>query len=364
MNSKHLLVLALAATACASAPKRPDVVWPPPPEIARIRFVNAIHSEEDVDTSGWARFRRTIIGDKSGIRLGQPMGLALSEDGQRLYVADFDKSQIVLIDLQNKQLKPFAPGQGFAQPFNVALDAEENVYVSDSGARTVARYDHDGNKIWSISDDLVRPTGLALDKRRQILYVADSARVDSPKHRVFAYDLKGHRLRQIGKERGPNDTEFHFPAYLAVDKDGTLYVGDTMNFRIQVFDPDGNFIKKFGEHGDSPGTFDRMKGMAFDGFGNLYVVDGGPSVVQMFNPSFQPLMFFGGFAPLLEYFDIPSCIAIEPRSNRIYVCNQQNARVNIYDLVNTRPEDAQAPSPSDNPKAAAQSANSERPSGP
>jgi DNA-binding beta-propeller fold protein YncE len=62
--------------------------------------------------------------------------------------------------------------------------------------------------------------------------------------------------------------------------------------------------------------------------------------VQLFNSRFQPLMFFGGYAQKLEYFDIPSGIAIDPRTNRIYVCNEFIARVNVYELVNTAAEDS------------------------
>jgi DNA-binding beta-propeller fold protein YncE len=345
MNTRKLLALAAlaAAAGCAGPAKRPDVVWPPPPDVARIKFVTAFASEHDLDTSGWSQFKRGLIGEKDPVHIGKPMGIALSKDAQRLYIADFESSQILLVDFPSKSMKPFAPKQGFAMPFGIALDAEENVYVSDSGARTVSRYDREGNRIWQISDDLVRPTGLALDQKRQILYVADTARVDSQKHRVFAYDLQGKRLRQVGRERGTGDGEFAFPSYLAVDPDGNLFVSDTMNFRIQVFDPEGNLVRAFGEHGDQPGMFTRTKGIAFDGFRNVYVADGGPSVVHMFGKDFQPLMFFGGFAPFLEYFDIPSCIAIDPVKNRIYVCNEHAARINVYDLVNTRAEDAAAP---------------------
>ncbi|HET9551882.1 MAG TPA: SMP-30/gluconolactonase/LRE family protein [Anaeromyxobacteraceae bacterium] len=347
MNPKKLLALAAlaAATGCAGAAKRPDVVWPPPPDLARIKFVTAFASEHDIDTSGWSQFKRALIGEKDPTRVNKPMGIALSKDGNRLYVADFEGSQILLIDFPTKTMKPFAPKEGFAMPFNVVLDAEENVYVSDSGARTVSRFDREGKRVWQITDDLVRPTGLALDQKRQILYVTDSARQDSQKHRVFAYDLHGKRLRQVGRERGTGDGEFAFPSYLAVDADGNLYVSDTLNFRIQVFDPDGNLIRAFGEHGDQPGMFTRTKGIAFDAFRNVYVADGGPSVVHVFSKDFQPLMFFGGFAPLLEYFDIPSCIAIDQARNRIYVCNEHNARINVYDLINTKAEDAATPPP-------------------
>jgi DNA-binding beta-propeller fold protein YncE len=338
-NATLLCALALIACAGAQRPKQ-EIVWPDPPEKPRVKFVRSFSSSDDLNQSSWASFKKSVLGGATATRFDQPMGLALSADGERLYVADFRASNVFVADLKARTLRPFSDKAAFAQPFNVALDASENVYVSDSGARSVTAYTRAGVKLWSVSKDLERPTGLAVDPQRGVLYVADSSRVESQNHRVLAYDLSGHLLREIGAGRGSDDGQFAFPIYLAVDAAGNLHVGDTMNFRVQVFDPDGHFLRKFGEHGDSPGTFSRIKGMAFDSFQNLYVVDGQHSVVQIFNRDFDPLLFFGGFAPLVEYFDIPSCIAIDRRSNRIYVCNEHTPRINVYDLVNTRAEDS------------------------
>lgn len=354
-HSRTILCIALLASACSTV-KRKDVVWPPPPETARIKFVTAFRSEEDLDDSGFKRFTRSVLGTDTNVRLSQPMGVAISPDGERIYVADSRGSQVVVADVKNNKMSRFTPDQGgFMSPFNVAVDAEENVYVSDAQAKSVSAYRKTGERLWSVTGDLERPTGLALDEARKILYVADSSRVMYDTHRVFAYDLQGHRLRQVGGQRGSDPGEFNFPLYLAVDRDGNLFVGDTMNFRIQVFDKDGQFVRQYGEHGDSPGDFSRLKGLAFDGFGNLYAADGDHSVVQLFNREFQPLMFFGGLANMLEYFDIPSCVAIDRKINRIYVCNEQNPRVNVYDLVNTKADDSLAPAipPEGSPAAGA-----------
>lgn len=335
-----LPLLALVLAACSTSAIGKRVIWPPPPEKERIAFVTSFRTEEDVDRSGWSRFKWAILGGKPTVMLQQPMGLALSEDGQRLYIADLRGSQLVRVNFEAQTLRAFATGHGFAQPFGIALDAQENVYVTDSAARTLSKYDIQGNLGWSVSKGLERPTGLALDKERKLLYVADSSRVKLQNHRVLVYDLEGSLVRQVGSGRGEGEGQFNFPVYLALDRSGNLYVGDTMNFRIQVFDPAGKFLKLYGEHGDGPGTFARLKGIDFDSFGNAYVVDGQHSVVQMFNKEFQPLMFFGGFAPLLEYFDIPSCIAVDRHRNRIYVCNEQTPRINVYDLINTTAEDS------------------------
>ena len=338
---RALVWTALLATACSGVQKKKDVVWPPPPEVARVKFVTAFQSEADLDDSGFKRFARAVLGTDTNIRLSQPMGLGLSPDGDRLYVADARGGQLVVFDFRKQKVSRFTPDLGgFQAPFNVAVDAQENIYVSDPPTKTVSAYKKTGERLWAVSGDLERPTGLALDETRKLLYVADSSRVLYDTHRVLAYDLQGHRLRQVGQQRGSDPGEFNFPLYLAVDPDGNLYVGDSMNFRVQVFDKEGQFLRQYGEHGDSPGTFSRLKGLAFDGFGNFYTVDGMQGVVQIFNREFQPLMFFGGRANMLEYFDIPSCIAIDKKINRIYVCNEQNPRVNAYDLVNTKASDS------------------------
>jgi sugar lactone lactonase YvrE len=335
------------AVGCATTPVAQEpVVWPEPPEKPHIRFVRAFRHAADLETSRWAHFKRTElhIGDEPA--LGQPMGVAVSHDGDRLYVADYGGGRVMLADFRRQTMDVFAPDAKVERPFNVALDAQENVYVSDSARKSVLVLDRRGSFLRRIGEgDLERPTGLALDAERKILYVADSSSKESPNHRVRVYGLDGTHLRDLGPSVGPpakgdGDGQFHFPTYLALDSDGNVYVADTMNFRIQVFGPDGRFLRKYGESGETPGTFNRLKGLAFDSFDNLYAVDGGHGNVQIFNRDFAQLMFFGGFARLLEYFDVPSGIAIDRGKNRIYVCNTAVPRINVYDLINTTAGDA------------------------
>jgi DNA-binding beta-propeller fold protein YncE len=356
MSTKvYLFLLLLPVTiGCAATTIGKPVEWPDPPEKPRIRFVTAFRTGDDLDTSGWAHFRRSLFGNSS-VTMGQPMGVAVSDDGQRVYVADYGLNQVVVADIEHKTMRTFAPEEGLVRPFNVAIGPDETVFVSDSAGKAVYKFDRNGKRLASFGrDDFERPTGLAVDRVRGVLYVVDSAHHGSDKHRVIGFDLEGHRKLELGPKEGPggrgsNDGQFYFPSYVAVDKDGMVYVGDTMNFRIEVFGPDGKFVRKFGEGGDGPGTFQRIKGMAFDSFGNLYVVDGGHANVQLFNRDSKVLMFFGGSAPKLEYFDVPSGIAIDTGHNRIYVCNEYLARVNVYDLINTTETDSKTPAEPNKP---------------
>lgn len=342
-------LVAVTVAACAGKRIGKPVVWPSAPEKARIRFVTAFRHTIDLDTSGWARFKRGLFGGSNDPALAQPMGLAISDDGRRLYITDYGQSAVFVANFSAKTLKRFAPDEPMGRAFAIALDAEENVYVTDSSGKEVVVYSRRGEKLRTIGKgDFERPTGIALDRKRGLLYVADSASLRSENHRVKVYKLDGTFVRDLGPPgglpggRGEGDGQFYFPTYLALDGDGNLHVADTMNFRIQVFGPDGQFIRKYGENGDGPGYFARIKGMAFDSFGNLYVVDGGHANVQIFNRDFAVLMFFGGYAKRVEYFDVPSGIAIDPRTNRIYVCNEFISRINVYELINTTAEDSYA----------------------
>jgi len=133
--------------------------------------------------------------------------------------------------------------------------------------------------------------------------------------------------------------------YLAVDKDGKVYVGDTMNFRIQVFD-DNASSHALRRARDAPGDFQRIKGSRST-----------PSATSTsrrrpleradLQPRVSAADVFRRVLDKLEYFDIPSGIAISPK-NRIYVCNEFFSRINVYDLINTKADDSVAP-PSPSP---------------
>ena len=66
---------------------------------------------------------------------------------------------------------------------------------------------------------------------------------------------------------------FSLPECVAVDADGNVYVTDTFNNRIEIFDADGEFISQFGKNGDGPADLERPKGIAIDSDGHIWVVD-------------------------------------------------------------------------------------------
>ncbi len=160
-----VFLLAALGAGCASTPIGKPVEWPDPPEKPRIRFVTAFRTADDLDTSGWANFRRSLFGNSS-VTMGQPMGVAVSDDGKRVYVADYGLNQVVVADLDRKTMRVFAPDEGLVRPFNVALGPDESVYVSDSAGKAVFVFDHTGKRIASFGRDDLRTAHWACHRPR------------------------------------------------------------------------------------------------------------------------------------------------------------------------------------------------------
>ena len=338
-----LLVSAIAAAGCATSSGRPteEIVWPLPPNVARVKFVRAFRSDDDLRASTLRRTWRALVSDTRAGAINEPTGLALSVDERTLYVTSSTATPIVAVRLAEEKITKFGSGSADDRPkspYGVAVDGEENVYVSDSGGDVVLVYAPDGRLIRKIGERLERPTGIAIDRRRQLLYVVSGATGESKHHRVEVFSLAGKHLRTIGT-RGARPGEFNFPTHLAVSGDGLLLVADMLNFRVQEFDPDGNLVSFFGGAGQVPGRFDKVKGIAFDTFGNTYVVDSQLAIVQIFNAKHQVLMGFGGRLEKLGYMLLPTAIAIDSK-NTIYVADFAGRCVSEYQLVNTTAEDS------------------------
>ncbi len=318
--------------------------WPPPPLEPRIRFVTAYNNAETLGaTNSFSdTLNELLTGRKrESDHLRQPMDIAISDDGERLYVADFAVRKVFLLDLVARTMSRVGgENHTWAYPYGVALDGDENVYVTEQEDQKITVLNRAGDTIRVLTDlGLERPTDIEIDRERGLMYVADGSRQNSSNHHVKVFDLEGRFLRNVGKGKGMGDGELMFPSYLALDPTGSVYVTDTVNARVSVFDAEGEFVRQVGQRGNMFGMFDKPKGVAFDTFGNMYVVDSGWSNVQIFNPAGEVLLFFGGRGAFAGMLRNPTAIAIDA-NNRIYVGDYLNHRVDVYDLVNTAAEDS------------------------
>jgi sugar lactone lactonase YvrE len=183
-----------------------------------------------------------------------------------------------------------------------------------------------------ITDGLGEPSMLAIDKENRLLYVSD-IKLDQ----VLVYDADTLKLlRKIGTTGHNHELttpgDFAKPTGVAVDSDGNLYVADTLNNRIEIFDADGKFVSAFGKSGDGPGYFARPKGVAIDSDGHIWVADGMQDRVQVFNKEGQLLISFGGHGLLPGQFQGLVSIAAD-KNNRIFTSEIYPGRVQQFRYV-------------------------------
>ena len=341
MKDHAVRVLAIASFAilmsffhaCAPATyERPriDLVWPLPPDEPRIRFVDMISSSLDFGKSSGG-VSAAFFGEENIEGFSKPYGVAVDRDG-KIYVTDIGR--VFIIDLQQKdyELLGTEAGSGrLAIPIGITVARDGRVFVTDTAQDRVFVYA--GKKFVTAlgkTGELQSPSGVALDEARGLIYI-----VDSRKHMVLVYSLKDYtKIREFG-QRGGGPEEFNFPTNITVDSDGKVYVVDTANFRIQIFDPDGKYLKTIGALGDSPGSLARPKGIGVDSEGHIYVVDTAFQNFQIFDQEGNVLLFVGGagFGP--GKFALPAGLAIDAQ-DRIYVVDQMPATLQIFQYLSDK----------------------------
>jgi DNA-binding beta-propeller fold protein YncE len=331
------LVLFLFLAGCATQKPVHEVrlVWPPPPQKTRIEFVRSISSDQDLheDTT----FTRKVINFLGGVKpppndIVQPLGIAVFDHGKVVYVSDYQQDEVLMFDFGQRKFRKIT---ALARPAGLALDGAGNLYVVEQVKKRITVFDPQGGKLRTITDPSVQnPVGIAIDRKRGRIYLADTGYNKDAQFTVKIFNMAGKLVGKIGHGRGDEPGQFMFPTYVALDREGNLYVTDTLNCRVEKFDPNGKYIKTFGGRGDAWGQFTRPKGVALDSFGNVYVVDSGWSNVQIFNQKGQILLFFGGRGPIPGMLKNPISIAIDA-DNDIFVGDYLNHRIEEYKLVNT-----------------------------
>jgi DNA-binding beta-propeller fold protein YncE len=261
----------------------------------------------------------------------RPYSIAVDSKGREIvsdpgaagvHIFDFAQHKYKFLERQDKDKDPMRT------PQCVAVDAQDNIYVTDSESGKIFVFDANGKYKRAIGSlrggegYFKRPTGLAVDSAEQRIYVTDTLR-----DKIFVLDMGGNVLKTIG-DKGGDKGQFNFPTEVLARAD-QLYVVDAMNFRVQTFGRDGDFRSVFGEMGSSIGDMFRPKGIAFDSEGDLYVVDGFLGMVQVFNSEGQLLYYFGGKGTGLGDFQLPAGVFID-KSDRVYVVDSYNHRVQIF----------------------------------
>ena len=337
MGSRYILFAAfttgifLVISGCAKhtvvSSENPDIYWKSPMGGNRIEFVKAISKPEDLNIRPGIlkRLANYIVG-RATAAIVSPYGIATDSQG-RLYVVDTFLKRVHVFDAERNQYFFFPSDRTMlSSPIGIAIDQGGIVYITDSKKGLVYIFKDNGKTFLSTigSGIFKRPTGIAINPKTSELLV-----VDTLLSRVFRFDLSNRLPKGSFGTDGATAGMFHYPTNIFVTLTGDIIVSDALNFRVQVFSPEGRFLFTFGRIGDEPGTFSRPKGVAADSDGNIYVVDALLDNIQVFDKRGRLLMAFGEHGRRYGEFWLPTGIYID-NNDLIYVSDSSNQRVQIF----------------------------------
>ena len=326
-----IFAVIVSAAGCATSPSSREasgqLFWPPPPETPRIKWLTAWSSRYDFSRPN--QMLSILMGEEILETLRRPQAVVADTSGN-VYVADSEGHSIFVFDIEKSVLRFL--GEGIVStPVGLAIDNKHGfLFVSDSKSDKVFGIDkNSGRLVMTLGGpgEFKNPSGMVYDDARERLYLADT------KNNVIrVFDKDGKALFTVGKQRGQGDGEFNFPSYLALDRQGRLFVVDSFNFRVQIFDPNGNYIKKFGRLGDSSGQFSRPAGIGVDSEDHVYVVDTAFNNFQIFSEDGKLLLWVGQGGKKSGEFALPTGMYID-KEDRIYICDTFSRRVQVFQYL-------------------------------
>jgi DNA-binding beta-propeller fold protein YncE len=340
-KTRHKLAwafIALLLAGCSGEDIRRDervLAYPSPPDEPRFFFERTIRSSFDVKEISSADklrlFATGTMGTAEG--LGKPYGVAVHKG--RIYVTDTVKRAVLMFDVPGNKFKMLGtegPG-ALRKPIGIAVSKQGEVFVADNTAKRIVVFGRDGKFLRAFGDPsmLRRPSGVAVSPDSKHAYVIDTGGVSSQEHHLYIFNAKTGELEKTIGTRGRKDGEFNLALQVTTADDGTVYVTDSGNFRVQAFNPDGSHKMTFGTVGRKLGNFARPKGIATDKDGNIYVIDSAFGNFQIFDQKAQLLMYIGerGQNGAPGKYMLPAGIAVD-EDGRIYVVDQFHRKVDIF----------------------------------
>jgi sugar lactone lactonase YvrE len=253
--------------------------------------------------------------------------MAVGPDG-RIYVLDSGNHRVQVFDeLGQVQSSWGASGTEpglFNEPWGIAVD-ESHVYVADTWNHRIQKFSLDGEFVASFgmsgsATEEADGLGLFFGPRSIILTNDDQLLVtDTGNHRMQLLDKDGNFLQQFGSF-GNLLGQMNEPVGLGQGPDGSIYLADTWNSRVQQFSPDWPVDAWEGT------SINNKPYTAVDSAGRVYVTDPEGYRVLVFNPDGTYLARFGTFGTGINNFGLPNGIAIDSQ-DYVYIADSGNNRI-------------------------------------
>jgi DNA-binding beta-propeller fold protein YncE len=342
------------AAAPAPKPKQDTslLIWPAPPSIGRVKYLTYFAGQKiptvAEDKAATKAKKQSWMDRVAGIapenrkenkmlpfQLLGPFGMATNSKGE-VFVADQKVGAVFVFNAENRDDVKLIRN-GFEATFGLinglAIDDDDRIFITDGKLRRVLILDKTYKVLDQIKEGLVDPVGIVIDTENRLVYVADTQQ-----DQVFVYDADSLKpLRRLGhtgkKHEMTTPGDFAAPTGVALDADNNLYVTDTLNNRVEIFDADGNFVSEFGRHCDGPGCFAHAKGIAVDGDGHIWIADPMLDMLQVFDREGKLLAFIGGHGTLLGQFSSLVGVSFDRKTNRVFTAEQFPGRVQSFRYI-------------------------------
>ncbi|MDD9819557.1 MAG: 6-bladed beta-propeller [Nitrospira sp.] len=211
---------------------------------------------------------------------------------------------------------------------NISVPASGNILLNTSGYVCTAQWGRPGRGASLLhGGEFMAPLyGLAIDRQGSLFVV------DNGNNRVQKFDANGNFILLWGNF-GTANGNFNNPTGIACDGKGDVYVCDTNNHRVQKFDGKlGHYLMKFGGRGNGEGQFNAPWDIAVDRVrGYIYVVDSANFRVQKFDTDGEFVMQWGSFGNQDGQFYFARGIAVDQQDGMVYVIDMGNHRVQKFD---------------------------------
>jgi YD repeat-containing protein len=287
-------------------------------------------------------FIRSVGSEGSGegqFQFGWPVGIVADGEGS-LWITDGhnDRVQEWAIPGEEAVLPVDAfgsygtgPGQ-FDYAGDIGQTPSGDFWVADPYNHRIQKLDAEGNQLDVITQAAdgkrLMPNGLAVDPAGNVLIT------DSDHHRVEVFNSNGNFVRRFGGGWGTATGQFRHPQGLTVDPQGDVLVTDMLNGRLQEFSATGIFKRVVGSEGSGPGQLDGPADVAVAPDGTIWVADFEGHDIEVLKADGTFVRSFGSYGTADGQFAAPVAIALGAKG-QVWVADMGNGRLQQFDSEGT-----------------------------
>jgi tripartite motif-containing protein 71 len=262
--------------------------------------------------------------------LSFPTGITLDFLGN-IFITDTGNNRVVECDPQGRFLREMGgfgweTGQ-FNHPTYLTTDNGLNIYVVDSQNKRIQRLDHNLNFVAVINVEnsgdfagLGLPEGIAMTPSGEMILS------DMQQDCLIILDNVFHYERSFGGF-GSGGGNLRDPLGICIDREGNIFVADSHNNRVAMFDRFGNYLKEFGER-----TLNVPSGVAVDQNQLTFVANTGNNSISIFDRQGNLILDYGDLGTGFANFSRPTDLKFGP-NGKLYVVDSGNDRVVILEVI-------------------------------